>query len=102
MGQPGEASIVIVNATPVLEVKYIYTLSSAAVNASSFRNTNFNLRNWQMILYLAGRAKQSIKPNWIRNHKISEMKNMFLISYLFLTSVPVCDGWCEGRILTKL
>lgn len=45
MGQPGEASIVIVNATPVLEVKYIYTLSSAAVNASSFRNTNFNLRN---------------------------------------------------------
>lgn len=101
MGQPGEASIVIVNAAPVLEVKYIYILSSAAVNASSFRNANSNLRNWQMILYLAERAKQSMKSNWIRNHKIPEMKNMFLIAYLFLTLVSICDGWCDRRILTK-
>lgn len=44
-GQSGEASTVIVNAAPVLEVKYIYTLTSVAVNASSFSDTNFNLRS---------------------------------------------------------
>lgn len=42
MGQPGEATTAIVNAAPVLEVKYIYTPSSVAVNA---RDTNFNLKN---------------------------------------------------------
>lgn len=101
MGQPGEASVIIVNAAPVLELKYIYTLSSAAVKASSFRDTNFNHRNWQMILYLAETAKQSMKPNWIRNHKIPEIKNMFLIAYLFLTLVSICDGWYDRRILSK-
>lgn len=44
MGQPGEASAVIVNAAPVLKVKYIYTPSSVAVNASPFRDTNFKLK----------------------------------------------------------
>lgn len=45
MGQPGEASAVIANAAPVLEVTYSYTPSSVAVSASPFRDTNFTLKN---------------------------------------------------------
>lgn len=48
MGQPGEASTVIVNAVPVPEIKYIYTPSSVAVNASPFMDTNFKLKNLKM------------------------------------------------------
>lgn len=44
-GQPGEASTIIVNAAPVLEVKYIYTPSPVAVNVSLFSDTNSNLKN---------------------------------------------------------
>lgn len=101
MGQPGEASTVIVNVAPVLEVKYIYTPSSVAVNVSPFTDANFNIKNWQIILYLAGRAKQSMEPSWIRNHKIPEMKNMFLIAYFSSTLTSVCDGWCDRIILAK-
>lgn len=89
------------NAALVLEVKYIYTPSPVVVNASPFRDTNFNLKIWQIILYLAEREKQSMEPNWVRNHKIPEMENMFLIAYFTPTLMSVCDGWCDRIILTK-
>lgn len=63
MGQPGEVSTVIVNAAPVLEIKYMYTPSPVAVNASPFMDTNFKLKNLKMFLYLAGKAKQSVEPS---------------------------------------